>query len=69
MCKQEISSKWKSMMWVKILIVSAVYTHVLYYVWFQRILFIYNEYTREQNVYNPLREKRPMSVPARPERE
>nr|XP_022296019.1 uncharacterized protein LOC111105857 [Crassostrea virginica] len=35
----------------------------------QRILFIYNEYTREQNVYNPLREKRPMSVPARPERE
>ncbi|XP_062595639.1 uncharacterized protein LOC134256993 [Saccostrea cucullata] len=35
----------------------------------QRILFIYNEYTREENVYNPLREKRPMSKPPRPERE
>lgn len=35
----------------------------------QTVMFIYNEYTREQNVYNPLREKRPMSSPPRPERE
>lgn len=35
----------------------------------QTVMFIYNEYTREQNVYNPLREKRPMGVPPRPETE
>lgn len=35
----------------------------------QTVMFIYNEYTREQNVYNPLREKRPMGIPPRPERE
>ncbi|KAK3103632.1 hypothetical protein FSP39_020641, partial [Pinctada imbricata] len=35
----------------------------------QTILFIFNEYTREENVFNPLRDKRPMSVPEKPERQ
>lgn len=35
----------------------------------QSVIFTFNEYTREQNTYNPIRNKRPMSVPDQPERE
>ena len=34
----------------------------------QVIIYIYNEYTREENVFNPLREKRPVAKPEVPER-
>ncbi|XP_045164722.2 uncharacterized protein LOC123528789 isoform X2 [Mercenaria mercenaria] len=35
----------------------------------QTIISVYNKYTREQNMYNPIRNKRPMSIPKIPERE
>ncbi|XP_060556471.1 uncharacterized protein LOC132717092 isoform X1 [Ruditapes philippinarum] len=35
----------------------------------QTIISVYNRYTREQNVYNPIRSKRPMSIPKIPERQ
>lgn len=35
----------------------------------QTVISIYNHYTREQNLYNPIRSKRPMSVPKIPDRE
>ncbi|XP_021362982.1 uncharacterized protein LOC110456517 [Mizuhopecten yessoensis] len=35
----------------------------------QTVLYIYNEYTKEENVFNPLREKRPIAKPEQPERQ
>ncbi|XP_033746374.1 uncharacterized protein LOC117331657 [Pecten maximus] len=35
----------------------------------QTVLYVYNEYTKEENVFNPLREKRPIAKPDQPERQ
>ncbi|KAK3600632.1 hypothetical protein CHS0354_031545 [Potamilus streckersoni] len=34
----------------------------------QSVIFVYNEFTREQNTYNPIRGKRPLPIPEEPER-
>ncbi|KAL3852112.1 hypothetical protein ACJMK2_015795 [Sinanodonta woodiana] len=34
----------------------------------QSVIFVYNEFTREQNAYNPIRGKRPLPIPEEPER-
>ena len=34
---------------------------------FQEVINVYNYYTREHTIYNPLRDKRPVNIPKEPE--